>query len=140
MPFSEGSKLHIPFLEGKDEQDRENWKEVERWADRLEAVPLVFHWHGAAADHVGTRNGAGEFGAPGTIWKIRYRWDPTLLNTTAATVEWYLDSTLTDTHTLPIGESPHVEKLNWRYFEEGITAIVTADGGGSGLSAFVYYR
>jgi len=141
VPFAEHDKLHVPYPDwSSDPRDLENWKEVERWAGRLTNTPLVFHWHGTLSTYVGVRNSVGEFGGPGTIWKIRYRWDPTSLNTTNATIEWYLDTTLIDTHTLPAGKSPHTEITNWRYMEEGITAIATADGGGSGLSAFVYYR
>lgn len=146
MPHPEGDRLHIPHptwaRDNPDtpDLDAENWREVERWAGRLFNVPLPIHWPGAVANHVNVRNGCGEFGAPGTIWKIRYRWDPTLLNSTDATVQWYFDTTLVDTHTLPAGDSPHIERPMWKYMEEGITAIVTDDGGGSGLTAFVYFR
>lgn len=124
--------------------DAEGRRRVGQLIDRdfeelsLTRVPLPFHWPGALADHVNVRNGPGEFGGAGELYKIRYRWDT--VNTAAATVEWRLADVIVFTHTLPAGANPHVELPEKLYAEEAIVAVVTAGGGGKGLTAFVYHR
>lgn len=103
-------------------------------------VPLIFHWPGTTADHVNVRNGPGEFRVDGTIYMIRYRWDTA--PGTAATVKWHYDAAVsaTMTHTLPASTNPHIERPGVAYEQQSIIGIVTAAGGGSGLTAFVYFR
>lgn len=143
----ETHRPRVPFkvqVRLEEADDRVARRRVGQMIDRnfedlaVTRVPLPVHWPGVVADFVDVRNGPGEFGAPGELYKIRYRWD--VPNTTSATVEWRFDDVVVFTHTLPAGENPYVELPEQAYEEEGIVGIVTADGGGEGLTAFLYYR
>lgn len=99
-------------------------------------TPLVFHWHGEVADHIDVRNGPGEFGRNGALWRIRYRWDTPAA--AGATVEWRLDDVVVFTHTVS-SANPHIELPGHPYRQESIVAVVTdVATDGQGLSAFVY--
>lgn len=144
MGLATRDHLHIPYPSwAKDGQvedgdlDFENWKELQRWADRfMRGDVLIFHWPGAVADHIDVRNGAGKFFYGGVIKELVYVFD--IAPASGVTVEWELDTVTTWTHAL--GTTDEETQLeDTKYIDQHITGIVTtADATASGMTVFVY--
>lgn len=95
--------------------------------------PLIFHWPGSTVRWLNVRNGPGLIPMGGTIYRIDYRFD----TAASVTVRWELDGSTFATHTV---SSRATQTLSHRYDGGDITAIVTAEAGSAGLTAFVFLR
>lgn len=99
---------------------------------------IIFHWPGTLTDHVGVRNGPGEFALTGTIYRIRYALDDDNLGAAGVTLTWEVGGAVPATGTHTVDANGSEEPAIAYTAEQSIIGTITAATGGSGLTAFVY--
>lgn len=124
-------------------RDTQQLTKIHRARQFDERPAAIFHWPGTVADHVDTRVGPWKIHKSGEVYLVEYVWDSANLPASDTTVEWYFDddASPTWTHTVAAASGDeHPEDEATTYTDEHIIGIVTADGGGSGLTAYLYLR
>lgn len=141
MPAASKDNLKVPYpnwakdggVDGGD-RDFENWKELQRWADRfLRGEALIFHWPTAIADHIDVRNGPGKFDYAGPIYEIEYEFD--VEPASGVTVEWYFDDDPANPVWTHVVTGDGIKNESTQYRDQKIVGIVTvADSTASGMT------